>query len=190
MSIGRSLQSKVVSTVNSDDNAGAHLAVDHLVQRGHRDIVHIDGGTGAGAAPRRDGYLAAMHAHGLAQQAKVIAADFTERAGFTAVDRLLATDSLPTAFFTANDLLAVGALNRLEQQGLSVPGDVSIVGYDNTALAALHHIGLTTVDQPREEMGRMACNELLNKITDPTQTIHHVMSPSLIERRTTRTIVA
>ena len=188
VSVGRSLQSTIVSTVNSDDNAGAQLAVNHLVQRGHRDIVHIDGGGGAGAAPRREGYLAAMQAHGLTHHAKVIAADFTERAGFTAVDHLLATDALPTAFFTANDLLAVGALNRLEQQGLSVPDDVSIVGYDNTALAALHHIGLTTVNQPREEMGRMACTELLNKIADPTQTIHQVMSPSLIERRTTRTI--
>ncbi len=186
VSVGRDLDSTVVSTVNSDDETGAVLATAHLVNLGHREIVHIDGGTGAGAVPRRRGYLAAMANAGLGDSARVVTADFTEQAGYAAVDALLANGSLPTALFTANDLQAVGALNRLEEAGLSVPDDVSIVGYDNTALASLRHIGLTTVNQPREEMGRVAFSALLTKLADSDAVDHHVMNPSLVVRRTTR----
>lgn len=193
VSVGRAMSSDLVSTVNSDDRLGARLAVDHLVGLGHRHIVHIDGGRGAGAAPRRSGYLAAMKEFGIDQYARVIPADFTEQAGASAV-RTMLDGQMPTAIFTSNDLLAVGALDRLEQAGLDVPGDVSIVGYDNTSLAALHHISLTTVDQPREQMGRVAFTALLAAMTsrDSGATApnaeHFVMSPKLIERRTTRRI--
>ena len=188
VSVGRAVRSTTVSTVTSDDRQGAHIAVEHLVGLGHRDIVHIDGGRGAGAAPRRAGYLAAMKAFGLERSARVIGGDFTELAGDAAVERLLADSTLPTAIFTANDIVAVGALDRLERAGLSVPGDVSIVGYDNTALAGLHHVALTTVDQPREEMGRVAFKSLIDRLGEsasPQPATHHVMSPELIVRRTT-----
>ncbi len=190
VSVGRAIRSQNVATVNSDDRLGARIAVEHLVGLGHRNIAHIDGGGGAGAAPRRAGYLAAMKALGLNKFAKVLPADFTEQAGSAAVDKLVAARAMPTALFTSNDLLAVGALDRLEQVGLSVPGDVSIVGYDNTALAALHHISLTTVNQPREEMGRVAFTTLIGRFaaTAGDRAAHHVMSPELIVRSTTRAI--
>ncbi len=191
VSVGRAIRSEIVATVNSDDRVGARLAVEHLVRLGHSDIVHIDGGRGAGAAPRRAGYLAAMKEFGLGEFSKVIPADFTEQAGAAAVEKLLTGASLPTALFTSNDLLAVGALDRLEQAGLAVPGNVSIVGYDNTSLAGLHHISLTTVDQPRERMGSVAFTTLLERLDIGSSSAggaapHHVMSPELIERRTTR----
>jgi len=198
VSVGRAIRSTVVATVNSDDQLGARLAVQHLVDLGHKNIVHIDGGRGAGASPRRTGYLAAMKELGLTRFAKVMPADFTEQAGAAAVAKLLAGATMPTALFTSNDLLAIGALDRLEQAGLSVPDDVSIVGYDNTSLAALHHISLPTVDQPREQMGRVAFATLMDKLGDNAdadagstgeRAAHHVMSPVLVERRTTRRTV-
>ncbi|MEO7398971.1 MAG: LacI family DNA-binding transcriptional regulator [Ilumatobacteraceae bacterium] len=194
VSVGRAIRSEIVATVNSDDRMGAHLAVEHLVGLGHREIVHIDGGRGAGSSPRRAGYLAAMKEFGLRDQSRVVPADFTEAAGAAAVERLLADAAMPTALFTSNDLLAIGALDRLEQAGLAVPDDVSIVGYDNTSLAGLHHFALTTVDQPREQMGRVAFTTLLERLDGVDglgasgRAVHHVMSPQLIERRSTRRI--
>ena len=116
-----------------------------------------------GAAPR--GYLRAMADAGLSRFAKVIAGRF-HRGGRRGGGRdgCCAPATLPTAVFAANDLVAVGLIDRLEQGGVEIPGDVSVVGYDNTFVAALNHIRLTTVNQPRHEMGREALALLLERI--------------------------
>lgn len=182
----RSLRSQVVDTVTNDERVGADLAVGHLVELGHRQIVHIDGGRGAGGPQRRAGYRRAMRQHGLAGQARIVHGDFTEESGARAVSELLEGDGLPTAIFAANDVSAVGALDRLEEAGLRVPEDVSLIGYDNTSLAAMHHMSLTTIDQPRAAMGRLAFETLLERIgrSRPAAVSHAVM-PSLVVRRST-----
>ena len=92
---------------------------------------------------------------------RVVGGDLTELSGVRAVASLVRSNDLPTAIFAANDLSAAGALDRLGGEGLRVPEDVSLVGYDNTGLAAMHHIGLTTIDQPRSKMGRQSVATLL-----------------------------
>jgi len=162
------------------------MVVDHLVELGHSRIAHIDGGGAAGARPRRTGYARSMQRHGLETDIRSVRGGFTEEGGSTGMRRLLFGGTRPTAVFVANDLAAIGVLEVLDAEGLDVPGDISVVGYDNTDVAASHRLALTTVDQPRHDMGRMAAELILAKIDQDRATATHVvLSPKLVVRKST-----
>jgi DNA-binding LacI/PurR family transcriptional regulator len=168
-----------------DESHGVELVLNHLVALGHERITHVDGGPGAGGPQRRSAFLRGMERRRLGAAAAVIPGDFTEEAGASAARELLAGPALPTAVFAANDLVAAGLLGGLDQAGVDVPGDVSIVGYDNISLAHLAHVSLTTVHQPRSAMGQMALNLLLDRIDGRRDSIVRVVEPSLVVRTTT-----
>ena len=184
VAIGRTATSLEIDTVNCDESVGSRLVVQHLVALGHRRIGHIDGGSGAGAAERRQGYEAAMREFGLTEHINTARGDFSESGGYNGADELLSLDPRPTAIFAANDLSAAGALDRVEDAGLDVPSDVAIVGYDNTGLAAMHHLSLTTINQPRREFGRIATELVFERLEGRTTAVHHVVAPTLVVRRT------
>jgi DNA-binding LacI/PurR family transcriptional regulator len=189
--VGRTSRSRAIDSVNTDDVTGARLAVDHLVALGHRQIAHTDGGTGAGAEARRRGYSKAMADHGLSDEIVIAGGDFSEAGGYHAANELLEQSRRPTAIFAANDLSAAGVLDRVEDAGFVVPDTMSIVGYDNTALAAMQHMSLTTVNQPRDELGRLAVKFLLERFRDArTDSVHHVIAPTLVTRRTSSRLTA
>lgn len=184
--VARGIRSPNVDSITNDEVAGARLVVRHFAELGHRRIAHVDGGRGAGAAARRSGYRQAMREAGLEREIRVLPGDYTDTAGVEAAERLVTSRRLPTAVFAANDLVAAGLIDRLEDAGLRVPADISVVGYDNTFLAALHHMSLTTVHQPRPEMGRRALEALVERIEGRRTVSRHIrVVPSLVVRATT-----
>lgn len=183
--VSRRSRDPAVDCVTTDEALGAQLAVDHLVGLGHRRIVHVDGGQEASASGRRSGYAKAMRTHGLEAFARIVPGQFTEQAGVQAVEQLLAEDALPTAIFAANDLQAAGILDRLQHAGVRVPDDVSVVGFDNTFLAGLHQMSLTTIDQLSGQMGRMALELLLERLDGRAGQAVRLTASTLVVRNST-----
>jgi DNA-binding LacI/PurR family transcriptional regulator len=184
--VGRAARSAALDSVTNDDWAGAVAAVRHCASLGHKRIAHVDGGQGAGAEARRRGYEDAMRQLRLGKYRIVVPGSFTEEGGHTGALALLERRPRPTAVFASNDLAAIGALNAIEERGLRVPDDISLVGYDNTSLAALRHISLTTVHQPRVEMGRMAVRAVFERLeAGRSRPRRAVLAPSLVIRGTT-----
>jgi len=173
-----------VDVVRTADDDGARQAVDHLVSLGDRDVVHIDGGRAPGAADRRRGYRTAMHRHGL--PSSFVPGGLTEEDGAAAARGLLAAESRPTAVLAFNDQCAAGVLDVFLRAGIGVPGQVSVVGFDDSRLARLTHVNLTTVGQDIPRLADLAVVRALARLEGQdgpgTET---VVAPRLIVRGTT-----
>lgn len=155
--VGRHVRGAPVDVVTSYDRPGARELVGYLVGLGHRDIVHVDGGPLPGAPERRRAYRDAMRSHGLADHIRVIPGNHTEEAGGDAARAMLAEDGpLPTAVFASNDQCAIGLLDVFTRAGVKVPERISIVGYDDSHIAGLSHIDLTTVRQDVPRLAHLA----------------------------------
>ena len=179
-----------LASVSNDDVMGAGLAVDHLVSLGHQRIAYVDGGPSAVARDRRRGYRAAMRRHGLGEAIAVVKGSFTDDGGYRGASQALDLPERPTALFVVNDLAAMGAMAAVEDRGLSVPEDISVVGYDGTRLAGIRPIGLTTVGQPLQEMGTRAAARLCGQLDgEVCGQAHTRLPPSLIQRRTTARVL-
>jgi DNA-binding LacI/PurR family transcriptional regulator len=175
-----------LDSVRNDDTAGATQVVDHLVGLGHRQIAHIHAGSAGGSRERRRGYEAAMRRHGLGEYIRNVRGAFTEAGGHDAMISMIESGVMPTAAFVANDFAALGALDALDVAGLDVPGDISVVGYDDITTSHGSRVMLTTVAQPSVEMGRTAVNLLLERCEgDRTEARHIVLPPRLVVRGTT-----
>jgi DNA-binding LacI/PurR family transcriptional regulator len=184
VAVGRRVRSASLDVVRAADDLGVAQAVAHLAGLGHQDIAFVDGGRGAIAADRRRGYQRAMRRHGLADRIRVIPGDHTEEAGIRAAPAVL--EGRTTAVIASNDRCAVGLLDRLARLSVDVPGDISVVGYDDSTLARLGHIDLTTVSQdaPRqaEEAVALLAGRLDHGRTEPREV---VLPPRLVIRTTT-----
>jgi DNA-binding LacI/PurR family transcriptional regulator len=168
---GRATEDQEGAYVDADNALGARLAVDHLVHRGRNTIATIGGPSDMVVGrTRHDGYLAGLAAAGLeVDDALVVRGDFSQDSGETGMRVLLSRRPDLDAVFCANDLMAAGALRVLREAGRDVPGDVSVVGFDDAPLAQSTHPPLTTVHQSAEQMGREMVGLLLETMQHPDE---------------------
>ena len=174
-----------VDAVRTADTRGAGAAVDLLVGLGHRRIRLVDGGRRAGAAERRRGYRTAMRRHGLV--ADVVPGDHAEEAGVRAARALLERRDGVTAVLAGNDRSAVGVLDTLRRAGVDVPGEISVMGYDDSRLARLTHVDLTTVAQDAERTARLAVESVVERLEGDAAAPPHdiLLAPRVVVRGTT-----
>lgn len=171
-----------VRTLSIDDMAVARLATEHLLQLGHRRIAHIGGSEASERdfhlpTSRRYGYEAALTAAGITPDpALFTTAEFTIQSGHRATTRLLRSSAAPTAIFAASDEMAIGAILAARDCGLSVPGDVSVIGIDDHDLSGF--FDLTTVAQFPHEQGRRAVEMIMDEL-HPSSTGREVENLSL-----------
>ena len=178
-----------VSNIIVDAEPGIDEAVRHLVSLGHSAIAHISGPrrTRAGAQ-RINAYRDSMWRHLPEARLAIYEGDFRVESGRRAAAEMLAAEEPPTAVLVANDMMALGAMQQCRAAGLSVPRDISIVGFDDIAFASLSDPPLTTVSLPRSELGRRAVEAVMMLIDHPDQQgpgIH--VSTHLVVRASTAT---
>jgi LacI family transcriptional regulator len=176
-------------SVAVDDRRGGEIAVAHLLGLGHRSIALVNGPTAIRqCADRRRGAYRAVEQAGLDPAAvltEVTVPAMNARGGAAAADDLLRdANTAPTAVFCANDMLAFGLLRGLSQAGVSVPADLAVVGYDDIDFAADAAVPLTSVRQPKYQLGRAAAELLLDEADRPAEHEHRrfVFTPELVIR--------
>jgi LacI family transcriptional regulator len=175
----------VVGTANA---SGAYQATGHLLELGHRRIGVITGRRdGAATRSRLQGHYAALAEVGVMPDPLLEAeADFLVSGGVAGAERLLGLATPPTAIFSFNDSMAVGALHAARARGLRIPDDLSVVGFDDTPEAEAAHPGLTTVHQPLKELGRMAVSVLVRLMdSDQLEPPHVELATRLVVRSST-----
>ncbi|CAM5179799.1 transcriptional regulator [Alishewanella longhuensis] len=172
------------------DNRGAARAMgQYLLQCGHQDIAVI---TGPAESPivrdRLAGIQDALLAAGLELKAeRIVPGDFSMPSGFAAAQQLLQQASLPDAIFSMNDEMAIGAMAAIKAQGLRIPEDISVAGFDNIEFAGYTDPALTTIDQPAEAIGRQAMRALYQLMHQlPLPQPHLVLPFELVKRGSTR----
>ena len=171
--------------VDEDSVAGMHLMVQHFIDLGHRRIGFIAPPDGLMFGRlRREGFLATMAQNGLAVAPEwIVTSDLTQRGGAEATGQLLALAEGLTAVIAGNDLMAIGAINRIQQHGLQVGRDLALGGFDDIPLAAYTSPPLTTIHQPIYEIGRQVCAMLIALVNGLTPTPAHILlEPTLIIR--------
>jgi len=169
---------------------GAYSATEYLIKLGHERIGFITGSLGLGCAQERlKGYQSALRTHHLPEDDELIyRGDFQQPDGYTGASALLDLPAPPTAIFASNDLMAMGAMDAVRYRNLRVPDDISVIGFDNIQPSAMVYPPLSTVQQPLEQMGRVATQMLLSILKDPTSEVGRIELPTeLIVRGSTST---
>ena len=186
--IDRDLPNVEVDAVLTDHQLGGFLATRHLIELGHKRIACIAGPSSiTPSAERMTGYRKALEQAGLPyDETLVLRGDYHAQSGMEITHAILKMDPRPTAVFASNDLMALGALRAAAEAGYSVPRDLAVIGYDDLELAKFTNPPLSTIAQPKKEIGTQAVNLLVDRITRKNRPPSRlVLAPELIVRRST-----
>jgi LacI family transcriptional regulator len=186
--VDREVPDAAVDSVLTDNARGGWLATRHLLDLGHRRIGCIAGPSDVTpSAERITGYRQALDESGIpVDEALIVKGDFQYEGGYQAARQLLVIDDPPTAIFACNDLMAVGAISAAAEMGRRVPAELSVVGFDDVSLASFANPPLTTILQPKHEMGVIAATMLLERMHEPEMPPRRrMLDTSLLVRRST-----
>ena len=199
--IGRDFHNENADSVTADALSGGFQATQHLIDLGHRRIAFIGATMQSGAGLKRfQGYLKAMQENGLEVDERLVTGNTeasddapgysTEKLGYEAMKRLLVLPNRPTAVFARNDFTAIGAINAVKEAGLSLPEDISIVGFDDIPMAMHTSPALTTVRQPTRREGALAAEFLIRRIESEAdvEREERILECELIVRGSTRSL--
>lgn len=166
----------IKNSIVPDDEYGARLAVRHLIALRHKRIAYINGPESWHNSKKRfAGYRAELAANNLDFEPELVQpGDWEFEGGYQAAQNLINLDRPPTAIFSANDLMALGAIHAIQDVGLSVPGDVAVVGYDNRDFTRIFRPKITTVSMPVYEMGWAAAELLLKHIAERREDVDEI----------------
>lgn len=170
-----------------DNVSGAKMAIEHLIDRGHKDIAFIGGSEDIAANQERlEGYKSALGDNNITVKDEYIKnGDFNRESGHFMMKSLLKNSQTITAVFAANDLLALGVMQAIKEAELNIPGDIAVVGFDDIEFASLPEIQLTTVRQPKYQMGKLAFEALIDQIKEDSKLGKKILlEPQLIVRKT------
>jgi len=177
----------VQSSVVIDNIRGGYLATKHLIECGYKTVGFIGVSEHSMADnDRLEGYRRAFNRYGLEPEARYIKfGDFRQQTGYNIIRTLIADGNYPEAIFAENDVLAIGILHGIKDSGLKVPEDIALIGFDDIAFSSYQEFQLSTINQPKEQMGRTAAEILIEKIENsenPPPPRRVILEPELIIR--------
>lgn len=186
--VDRELSGVAADFIEADHEQGGYDATKYLLQLGHRRIACVAGPDSLlTSGGRVDGYRKALAEAGLPFRSDyLIHSDFTSHGGFNAFQQLLNLPERPTAIFASNDLMAIGGICAASEAGVKVPAELSVIGYDDIALASYSTPPLTTIAQPKHAIGELTAQILANRIAHPEHALRReLLKSTLVIRQST-----
>jgi len=178
-------------SVSTDKLLGSKIAIEYLIELGHRRIAYVSQGRSLNSnLLRLQGYQSALRKYNLPiDDSLIVPGDGGVIGGIKAANLLLDIPEKPSAYFCFNDMTAIGVMNTLQKRGYQVPRDCSVVGFDGLDIAAYYYPSLTTVRQPIDKLGQRAGEMLLKLIQGDDEVRAEVLEPELVVRNTTARVV-
>jgi len=193
MVIDRHFPGIALPFIASDNYTGAYSAVEYMISQGHKRIACIQGMPGVSVnIARVKGYHDALNDHHIAFDPKLLAGqDFGEKNGYIQTRLLMSNSSPPTAILALSNLISLGVLRAIGEIGLGIPDDVSLVSFDEQPYSAFLSTPMTTIEQRKDEIARLAVHSLLDLINNPAEkrAMEMVLKPSMIIRKSVRNIL-